>query len=209
MGVDIAGLDGKFTSADDIARPRGKVFDDDHPPAYTGGGVCLTQLQCGSSALVASPEAEYVPYADSPPRRVRGSAFVRRCSLARSHGALRADRPRSAPVAKVPSVRSGVPFTVEDARKPLEPTVTVGRENVKPMCHASLPPQGDPFDRIRTSFPRKRDPLWRRREFLKREDLSGTGTKVTPGGRQHSLIRTDRIRPPNLAYEHCPCDVEP
>ena len=82
-------------------------------------------------------------------------------------------------MAKVPSVRSGVPFTVEDARKPLEPTVTVGRENVKPMCHASLPPQGDPFDRIRTSFPRKRDPLWRRREFLKREDLSGTDGERT------------------------------
>ena len=114
-----------------------------------------------------------------PAMRVRGSASVRRCSLARSHGALRADRPRSAPVAKVPSVRSGVPFTVEDARKPLEPTVPVGRENVKPMCHASLPPQGDPFDRIRTSFPRKRDPLWRRREFLKREDLSGTDGECT------------------------------
>merc|ERR1711867_9569 len=58
MGVDIAGLDGKFTSADDIARPRGKVFDDDHAPAYTGGGVGLTQLQCGSSALVACLDTE-------------------------------------------------------------------------------------------------------------------------------------------------------
>ena len=55
------------------------------------------------------------------------------------------------------SVRSGLPFTVEDARKPLEPTVTVGRENVKPMCCASLPPQGDHMDRIRTRFLRKRD----------------------------------------------------
>ena len=45
-------------SADDIARARGGVFDDDHPLAYTGGGVGLTQLQCGSSALVACPEPE-------------------------------------------------------------------------------------------------------------------------------------------------------
>ena len=41
------------------------------------------------------------------------------------------------------------------------------------MCHALLPQQGDPFDGIPMSFPRKRDPLWRRREFLKREDLPG------------------------------------
>ena len=26
---------------------------------------------------------------------------------------------------------------------------------MKLMCHALLPPQGDPFDRTRTSFPRK------------------------------------------------------
>ena len=73
------------TRADDIARARGGVFDDDHPLAYTGGGVGSTQLQCGSSALAPCPdpelrerrsnlrpssEAEYGPYADSPPRRV-------------------------------------------------------------------------------------------------------------------------------------------
>ena len=27
------------TRADDIARARGGVFDDDHPLAYTGGGI--------------------------------------------------------------------------------------------------------------------------------------------------------------------------
>ena len=46
------------TRADDIARARGGVFDDDHPLAYTGGGVGSTQLQCGSSALAACPEPE-------------------------------------------------------------------------------------------------------------------------------------------------------
>ena len=43
-------------SADDIARAPGRVFDDYHPLAYTGGGVGLTQLQCGLSGLVACPE---------------------------------------------------------------------------------------------------------------------------------------------------------
>ena len=140
------------------------MFDDDHPHAYTGGGLARglvspymvitdrvrvrTPLRRGRRPLPRRLPKPSTIVCCLPAMRVRGSASVRRCSLARSHGALRADRPRSAPVAKVPSVRSGVPFTVEDARKPLEPTVTVGRENMKPNYHASLPPQGDPFDRI-------------------------------------------------------------
>ena len=43
-------------SADDIARARGRVFDDDQAFAYIGVGVRLTQLQCGLSGLVACPE---------------------------------------------------------------------------------------------------------------------------------------------------------
>ena len=45
-------------SAYDIARARVGVFDDDHPLAYTGGGVGSTQLQCGSSALAPCPDPE-------------------------------------------------------------------------------------------------------------------------------------------------------
>ena len=37
--VDITVLMKIFLSPDDIARPRGKVFDDDHPLAYVGRGV--------------------------------------------------------------------------------------------------------------------------------------------------------------------------
>ena len=48
----------RLKSADDIARARVGVFDDDHPLAYTGGGVGSTQLQCGSSALAPCPDPE-------------------------------------------------------------------------------------------------------------------------------------------------------
>ena len=44
---------GLAKSADDIARARVGVIDDDHPPAYTGGGVGSTELQCGSSVFTA------------------------------------------------------------------------------------------------------------------------------------------------------------
>ena len=101
----------RLKSADDIARARVGVFDDDHPLAYTGGGVGSTRLQCGSSALAACPDPELRerrsnlrPSLDRLPKpstivcclpamRVRGSASVRRCSLARSHGTLRVDTP--------------------------------------------------------------------------------------------------------------------
>ena len=50
----------RLKSADDIARARGGVFDDDHPLAYTGGGVGSTKLQCGSSALATYTEPDSV-----------------------------------------------------------------------------------------------------------------------------------------------------
>ena len=58
--VDITVLNKKFLSADDIARPRRKVVDDDQQIAYTGGGLGNAELRCGRSALrlcaVPSPQ---------------------------------------------------------------------------------------------------------------------------------------------------------
>ena len=46
----------RVKTADDIARARGRVFDNDHPLAYIGQGVGSTKLQCGSSAVSTSTE---------------------------------------------------------------------------------------------------------------------------------------------------------
>ena len=63
------------------------MFDDDHPLAYTGGGVGLTQLQCGSSALVACPDTELrgrLSKLRSPPDRLPKPSTFR--TLTPRHG---------------------------------------------------------------------------------------------------------------------------
>ena len=59
LWVDIAVLNKKFQSADDIARPRRKVVDDDQQLAYIGGGgLGNALLRCGWSASGYAPHRD-------------------------------------------------------------------------------------------------------------------------------------------------------
>ena len=60
--VDIAVLIKKILRPDDITRPRRRVFDDDHPLAYIGGGgLGNALLRCGWSASGIAPHRDRKP----------------------------------------------------------------------------------------------------------------------------------------------------